>query len=450
MFPFDFFCVIIINNLNDGGMTMQNFNNIVTFVNNSQDIGEIPKELYKLIMFTTYSSYIQNIICYFPNAKITKSDVPFQYNFTYQNKNTVFSLFSNLDLQVSDKKNLKCSKRMEKVLLRTLKLACSMDLVNPRVVIGNSLMEKLSTLIIYQENGVEKILDYARNIVMNKDDYYELFMFKELNILDKYDLYRIYQILCELDWNENLYEYLLFSNEIFKDLSRKEHFKFLTEKYDINGINRHNYIIFGNDCDCLFFQTDDLYHRKYDKLIREVDSFTEEPSKRTKHISYNSSKGIYELNDKKFGYFTFDLLSNMTDDEAVKKELLSKLRYGKCHQNSNIIARSLSDKDKQSAYIVGGKFKENEMDSFYHSWVEIDEKNVVIDFNHNIVMNRDKYYKLYEVVPISKTSCFEMEEVIETILFDAELDIHPIFVNYFGSEMLRDLKKNNQLLRKSK
>ena len=43
-----------------------------------------------------------------------------------------------------------------------------------------------------------------------------------------------------------------------------------------------------------------------------------------------------------------------------------------------------------------------------------------------------------------------MEEVIETILFDAELDIHPIFVNYFGSEMLRDLKKNNQLLRKSK
>lgn len=429
---------------------MQDFNNINTFVSNGQNIKKIPKEMYMLIIFTAYSRFNRNLLCQMPFVNITKGDSASQYKFNYKNKEFGFSLFSDFDLQPSDKKKLKSPKRIAESMYRTLKLACSMDLVNPRVTIGNSLVGNLDTLILFQADGMEKVIDYAMNIVMNKEDYYELFGFKELNVLDKYDLYRIYYITSKFNDFEHIYEYLIFSKEIFENFAKNEQFKFLTEKYDGLGTNKRNYTILGNDCDCLFFQPEDVYHMKYAKLIRELDSFTENPSKFTRHISYDSSQNKYKFNDRKFGFFTFDLLSDMISNEKVKNRLLSKSRNGNCHQNSDILGRALSDEDKICSYVVGGKFKENETDYLYHSWVEIDAKNVVIDFNHNIVMDRDKYYKLYEVVPISKTPVLEMEEIIQTIIHDAELGISSLGINYFGAEIVRDLNKNKELFKKSK
>lgn len=246
---------------------------------------------------------------------------------------------------------------------------------------------------------------------------------------------------------EDIYEYLIFTKEIFNELSKKDDLKFLTEKYDENGINLHNYLLFGNNSDAIFFQREDFKHRKYNKLIRELDDFTENPTRESKHITYVEEKEEYMLKARNFGYVTFDLLSNFTKDEKVKEILLSTARYGKCHINANMVARLLSEKNKASAYIVGGKFKENEIDYFYHSWIEIDEKNIVIDFNHNIIMNRDKYYKLFEIVPISKISVSEMEEIIKTIT-DADFNMHPIELNYFGPELMRDLKKNEAIFKK--
>ena len=247
---------------------------------------------------------------------------------------------------------------------------------------------------------------------------------------------------------EHIYEYLIFTKEIFNELSKKDEFSFFGEKYDRNGINRHNYLLFGNDFDCLFFQSADVGHMKYNKLIREIDDFTENPTVKTKHITYVKDENKYKLRARNFGYFTFDLLSNLVSDEEVKEILLSNGRYGECHVNANRLAMSLSDSDKASAYVVGGKFKENETDYFFHSWIEIDDKNVVIDFNHNIVMNRDKYYKLYEIVAISKTPVLEMRDIVQTVIHDAGFSMHPMELNYFGTEIMRDLKKNEKVFKK--
>ena len=64
-----------------------------------------------------------------------------------------------------------------------------MDLVNPRVAIGHSSINRLHAIIIFQDNGTDKIIDYDKNLIMKKDDYYELFDYKEINTIDKYDLY---------------------------------------------------------------------------------------------------------------------------------------------------------------------------------------------------------------------------------------------------------------------
>lgn len=422
---------------------MENYKNIETFSNSYNINKNIPKNLFKLLVFTSTSKINRKLIINYPLYRNIKKDNN-SYILKHNKKEYPFSILSDYEIQEFDKKILKTEKRYKQRLSRTLKLACSMDLVNPRVAIGHSSFNRLHTIIIFQDNGTDKIIDYDKNLIMKKDDYYELFDYKEINIIDKADLYNIYYITDTLADYSHIYEYLIFTKELFKELSKTDKFSFLAEKYDRNGINNNNYILFGNNSDSLFFQEKDVT-TKYNKIIDELDEFTKNPEIKTKHISHDKQKEKYELKERNFGFFEFNLLSDMIYDTETKEQLLSKNRYHKCHRNSIIIARSLEEK---TTYIVGGKIKINENDYFNHSWVEIDENNVVIDFNHNVIMNRDKYYKLFEAKPISKTLSTEMEDIIQTIYYDAELDLHPLYLNYFGKEIMNDLKKNEKILQK--
>lgn len=428
---------------------MKDFCNAQTFAHNYSNDEKIPKDLRKLMIFTSLSKFDRDVCSKVSSRIIANNNNDEKgYIFNYNGKEYPFSVFSDYELQKFDKKTLESVKRLGETTLRSLKLACSMDLVNPRIVIGNSLAGTFDLLIMFQENETDKVIDYTRNLVMNKDDYYEIFKYQELNIVDKSDLYNIYHLINIFGDCSHLYEYLIFTKEIFDELSKKKDFEFLSRKYNRNGLNNHNYTILGDNCDCLFFHPADCYNQKYKGLRNELDSFTLNPRKKTKHIKYNKKKGKYILKNRKFGFFTFDLLSDMVDNEEVKQILLSENRFGECHINSNSLARSLSETDSNSSYVVGGKIKANDQDYFFHSWVEVDDKNIVLDFNHNIVMNRDKYYKLYGAVAISKTSASEMENVIQTINDDADFNMHPMYFNYFGVEMMRDLKKNEKILKK--
>ena len=422
---------------------MENYKNIETFSNSYNINKNIPKSLFKLLVFASNPKINRKIIINYPLYRNIKKDNN-SYILKHNKKEYPFSILSDYEIQEFDKKILKTEKRYKQRLSRTLKLACSMDLVNPRVALGHSSIIRLHAIIIFQDNGTDKIIDYDKNLIMKKDDYYELFDYKEINTIDKYDLYKINIIMDELDDYSHIYEYLIFTKEIFKELSKIDNFSFLAKKYDRNGINNNNYVLFGDNSDGLFFQEKDV-NTKYNKIIDELDEFTKNPEIITKHISYNKQKEKYKLKEKNFGFFEFNLLSDMISDTEIKEQLLSKNRYRECHRNSNLIALNLKE---ETTYVVGGKIKINENDYFNHSWVEIDEKNVVIDFNHNVVMNRDKYYKLFEAKPISKTLSTEMKNIIQAIYYDVELDLHPLELNCFGKEIMNDLKKNEKILQK--
>lgn len=426
---------------------MKNYCNAQTSDNKER----IPKYLIKLILFAVYSRIDREIYSRLSLSKSFKKDNSNKedYIFNYNGKNYPFSVFSDYNLQKFDKKILKSSKRYKLSVFRSLKLACSMDLVNPRIAIGNSLVGT-DVLIIFQENGIDKVIDYESNLMMKKEDYYELFHYSELNVLDKSDLYNIYYVIQRMGEDEHInpLEFFTSTKEVFNELSKQEDFHFLDEKYDSKGENEHNHFLLGTDSDCLFFQKEDS-NKKYAKLISELDKFTENPTIKPKHITYDKKKNQYRLKERNFEFFTFDILSDMIDDQTIKEKLLSNSRYGSCHKNAVIIARALKEEDKKTAYVVAGKIKINEIDYFRHSWVEIDEKNIVIDFNHNIVMNREEYYKLFEAEKISRTLISEMEDMIQTIVFDAKFDtMQQIYVNYFGEEVMRDLKKNEKVFQK--
>ena len=425
---------------------MESFSNVNLFFNNCYREEEIPKELLKLSLFTACSKLEREL---FSKTSLFQKNLNqedgYSYMFHYEGNSYPFSLFSDYDLQDYDKKILKSNKRYKEFLGRTLKLVCSLDLVSPKVVIGNSLMENFSLLILFSEDGVNKVIDYSKNLVMNQEDYYKIFCFQDINVVDQFDLYQIHYLMDEFQDERHIFEYLIFTKEIFHDLEKQPIFSSFFSTYDCDGIHGHNYLLFGNNHDCLFFQEEDIGRLKYEELVRELNNFTENPSLPSRHISYDKEKSCYQWKDRKFGSFTFSLFSDFVLDSDVKKELLSKNRYHKCHKNSIMVACSLAKKDAQSAYVVGGKFLENEKDYFYHSWVEIDDSNTVIDYNHNIVMNRDKYYDFFGVEVINRILVSDVKDVLHSFI-DFGFSFHPMYISYFGQEFMRDFQKNQKIL----
>lgn len=431
---------------------MNKYYNIDTFFDNEEKIDPTDIDIANLLWFVSTSKSFRTLlskdifVCKY--SKIT--DNKNNYTFKYKNKSYGFSVFSDRELQKNDQKILKSLElRRRNGLARTLKLACSLDLVNPKVLVGKSSLGIFEVLITYQENGIKKVINYVTNLVMNKDDYYELFNFNEYNELSKFDLYNIYYFLDKLNNYNDIYYYLLFWKEISNDIGKN--FGWLFDRYNSNGINLNNYLLVGNNCESLFFQSIDRSGTKYDKIKVEINAFTMDPDVKQKHIKYNRNKSMYEFKDRKFGYFSFDLLSDIVGEHNAKMELLSDDRYGKCHQNSIRVANSLKKENKQYAYVVGGRVKCNDVDYFLHSWVEVEigEDGIVIDFNRNIIMNRKKYYKLYEAKQISKTHIYDMNEIIKTVVEDAGFTIHPLEIVYFGKELMDDLKKNELVLKRS-
>lgn len=430
---------------------MESFSNIKTFDKNVSDSDDLDNDLIKLFSFSSLSKWDRGIATKIPFIKITKvANDNGMYCFDYKGRDVLFSVLSDQNLPKLDKDTLKDRKKGKDFNdFRTLRFACSMDLVNPRVVVGNSTLGNLKLLIVFYENGIDKVIDYSNNLVMGKNDYYELFDFKEINVLDKVDLYNIYCILDKSDDYMHIYEYLIFTKEIFRELSGKEQFSFLKDGFDLCGINCRNKILFGDYNDCSYVLDSELLKTKYGEVQWELARFTKNPSEDNgKHITYDEKLCQYVFKENIFRHFRFDLLSNVIDDYKVQQQLLSDDRYRECHSNSIIIAGLFSKVYKDSVYIVGGKVKVNEVNYFYHSWVEIDNKNIVIDFNHNVVMDRDKYYEIYGAVVIEKTGFSEMYKLAK-LMADINDYICPQQFSYFGKEMLNDFRKNTKIFQKN-
>lgn len=435
---------------------MAEFCNIQTLVYGEglEKYVNIDNKLISLMNFTTKSNYYRNFCNRLPFAKnmtgvTTKKDC---YIFKYLGKEYPFSLFSEWNLQDIEKENIKDSQRRIKMsTLRNLRLACSLDVVNPKLIIGNSSFRALDTLISYEDKDIEKIIDYSKNLVMKADDYFELFQFDKLNTLEKWKLFNVYSVIAEMDCWEHLFEFLLFYDEIFSDLAKNEMFDEynMQKRFNAKGFHKKNNSILGNKSDSLFFDVEfDQAKFKYKDSRREIDDFTLNPSIFTEHVRYDEKKKKYIYEDKDFGMFEFGLLSDSFESEEEKADLLSKHRYHRCHFNSQKIIESLAKVDQENAFLVAGKIRANDTNDFYHSWVEIDSKNVVLDYNRNFVMNRDKYYKLYGAVALQKTTAADIKEIYDKLINEAELLLTDKDLNYFGAEILRDLKKNEKVFSK--
>ena len=396
------------------------------------------KHIYELYTYTEYSKLLRllfkyNPLIYFTSNIKEKNGI---HILKHNGKEYKFTLLSDENIQKVDKKRLhKLEKRYRDSIIRTLKIFARQSSNYNKLIVAKTNMDKFICLIDHNN----KIIDYSKNIIMDKSDYYELFDVVELNTLDRFDVFLIYTLMDDLDIYNELEKLLLCNKEMIDDISKNYDYKF---KYDSLGINAKNHFLFGNDCDVLFNTKDDTGTWKYDYIRNLLAEFTLNPEKKNRFI--------IKLKNKKykcilpFMTFNFKILSDFIENKDVKENLLTEDRYGKCHRNSIYVAKGFEDTDNEdlTVYIVGGMQKANEIDSAYHSWVELiyPDREYVVDYNANIIMNKKDYYKIFGAEAIERTEINEYKKT-EDNLDKLGLNMYNIFVNMFGEEFKKDTER---------
>lgn len=369
-------------------------------------------------------------------ATLKKKVVPF----SYMGKEYTYSLVSDLELPAFDAKTLTRFNRNLLSLLRTFKLFFNPNINSIEIQCVSTFFSSLHLLINYVDNGKVKTIDYSANLIMDKDDYYNLFQVKILNTFTKSDAYKINSLLKRDNFNpENFL--LLTSEEIDEYIRKDPTLRCLWKKYDSNGVNVNNY----------FFYDDFLFALKEDvdicneKIHHEIETFTSSNRKSCRHIYYLEEPGKYiYINGKK--RYIFSLISDQLPHEGLKTILLSyEDRYGLCHNNSFLLASILTSMGIESIFLVAGKRKTNSVEYLYHSWLEIGD--LVYDFNGNLIMRVEDYYELYQAKVLDKTPFSEITQVSKMCNEFGAFKNNVFFVNFFCDELSRDLKKNKFLFK---
>lgn len=420
--------------------------NLILFLNNCLDIENIDKSMINFEIFTSLPLALRNLnnvtlfsLLMYHIIKDKKG-----YQLIKNNQKYQFKILSDENINSVDKKYLLDYKKRKNAIKRILKLACSKDLNNANFIVAST-NSGIKFLIECQKGNEQIIIDYMANLIMKKDEYKHLYNLKEINRITQENLYKIYHIINEYDAlmiNPNYY--FLFSNEIINELAKKDTFKWLSKKYNSVGINMANYFWMGNNCDCLFFEDEDIKSNlTYDK-IRE---FTLNPTCDNVNFSYDDKINYYLYKGK----IKFRLISDLINNEEIKKDLLSDNRYHTCHSSSIKLLFGVNF-NNASNYLVNGKVKVNENDYFYHSWLEIvtlDNKEVVFDYTNNLIMDKADYYKLINAKVINVTDKETLKAEID-LLNNFELNFHPMILGYFSQEIKKDLEKNIFLIKEKK
>ena len=393
------------------------------------------EELLPLLSFPFLSENMKTVLL---NRTIIQKEKNY-YFFSYQKEKIPFQLFSDFPIQRVDKAFLQKKETANQNNFRLVKIFCSLNLPNSTLVIGSSDINDLYPLISYQD----KIIDYQSNLVMNKRNYEKLFHLNIKSQLDRVAVYQIFVTMKKLNDLKNPYKYFLNWEKIKKDLSKNHRFKYLSQTYDEYGVHYNNEALLGEYCDSMFLSEEDGIC-KYRNLRTALDNFT-------MHTKTSENQTIkYKIEEPELKTIEFAMISDIVDSEEEKNILQSKERYSMCHSNAYKMAIEFFATEPKAVYVVAGMIEENELDKFFHSWVEVKYKNktIVVDYNHNLIMEKNIYYKIYGAIPLEKTTLQELLTNFEWIEEKFGLPCSDFLLNYFSKEIVRDLQKNIFLLEK--
>lgn len=159
------------------------------------------------------------------------------------------------------------------------------------------------------------------------------------------------------------------------------------------------------------------------------------------NISYDKKEKInnYKSDDIDFSFL---LLSDVIPDKKEKKKLTTDKRLHVCHEAS--IGMALNSDDPSIKIIIG--YVPCIDQEVLHSILEcqISGKKYIIDYTQNIIMNEENYYEINQFRKISEVSSSFLKKDLSII---KKLNLLQPFYLLFREEIMRDLKKNEKILK---
>lgn len=232
-------------------------------------------------------------------------------------------------------------------------------------------------------------------------------------------------------------------------------------KYTIDGVNKETYkLLFAEkeehkkECskEIYTIELSSYYDRKiYYQLFNMIKKLMEMYFYEVNYFNIHKnifSKG-YTFKDDTIK-FKFDYLEKYlkrilkNEDSYVRKELFwdlkNNLRYGSCFYKNMIISANIN-----GSYFVTGLIPFEDGTTHLHSFVEY--KNFVIDYTKNLIISKENYYELLRVKELQRINSENISEIYNTLTENRILNTAR-YIATFGNEIINDLNKNPQLIKK--
>ncbi len=361
------------------------------------------------------------------------------YYYPYQDKKIPFKLLSDGKVMDYDQEILRNrEKRNNYESVRSLRIAASHLL--PGATYLAVLADVSKSLVKYQKDGREYIIDYGNNVVMKWEDYNILFPHKVLAEVEQYALSYFKELSRDLAHIFPLHILLMAFPEVLKDM-RKNIPTFAPDKY-LAGIHWHNRFMMDINDEFLFMiecEKKMVWRPDYDVIC----FFTLDPLARNFPISCTDDNGFL------YKDYKFYKLSDYINDEEYKEELVTPNRYHKCMARSiGLLVRIGHLFNEGDARVVLGKIPINDYESLYHAWVEFKSKRtkkwMVADYTSNLIMEKDKYMRLRDARILDSLSYSFIKELF-TYYDESCIEIDKFPMLYFAEEMLEAFSKNKSL-----
>lgn len=364
-----------------------------------------------------------------------------KYYYPYNGDKSSLSFLSDGCVRYFDKETLlDKEKRHELGSVRSLRIAASHLLTNATLLVV--LDYELRSLVKYKSEDQEYIIDYGNNLVMKKRDYDKIFSYQVIESIAQHEMPYLNDVIEYLSYFIQSDLAIVFYTEIKKSLSGKNTGLF-RDKY-FSGIHANNRYMLDLGAESLFMTENE----KWDIWEKDADviySFTLDPLSRNFPITVTE--------DDYFLYkdYKFRRLSDYTNFEPYKEELLSEKRYHKCMLRSlNVLFNLAKTLDKDNIRLVIGKIPINEYESFYHAWIEFKSKSlgcyIAIDYTGNLVMRSDDFRRLRNAKVI-RVLPYDLLNELFSYYDEALIGVDKFPTLFFAEEFLRDYKKNKSLFK---
>lgn len=142
------------------------------------------------------------------------------YTFQYKDYNFKYKKFSNFVFSLKEKRKLGSVKRYGNCHSASGSIAYhyDFDILTGYVTVGD---KDILHSVLETKDDKSKIIDYTKNLVIDKADYIKLTNFREIQRISHEDYVNDVSLIYSLSPNFSIRAYLVFRDELMKELNKK-------------------------------------------------------------------------------------------------------------------------------------------------------------------------------------------------------------------------------------